>query len=76
MARKMISQITEFSNQLTKSSSDLGDLSSSMSEGAGNVTGKSESSFDLKYLNILGSNSGSLKLIQNCSSLRKVSVKE
>ena len=39
-----------------------------------NVTVKSESPFNLKYLNISYSNSGLLKLIQNCSSLQKLSV--
>ena len=41
--RKMIHQITGYSEQLTNSSSGLSDLASSMSSGAGDVTIKSES---------------------------------
>jgi hypothetical protein len=37
-------------------------------------TGKSESSFNLKYLNIYGGVQGVQKLVQNCSSLQKLSV--
>ena len=39
-----------------------------------NVTRKSECPFNLKYLNISNANSRLLKLIQNCSSLQKLSV--
>jgi hypothetical protein len=46
----------------------------SLDECMTNVTGKSESPFNLKYFNISVSNSECLKLIQNCSSLQKLSV--
>jgi hypothetical protein len=38
------------------------------------LTGKSESSFNLKYLNVYGGCQGVQKLVQNCSSLQKLSV--
>ncbi|MBU1343215.1 MAG: methyl-accepting chemotaxis protein [Proteobacteria bacterium] len=41
--RNIIRQITDYSGQLTKSSSDLTSLASSMSDGAQNMTAKSES---------------------------------
>ena len=41
--RKIITQVTDYSKQLTNASSDLTGLASSMSEGAQSVTAKSES---------------------------------
>ena len=38
------------------------------------LTGKSESSFNLKYLNVYGGCQGVQKLVQNCSSLQKLSL--
>ena len=38
------------------------------------LIGKSESLFDLKYLNLYGGCQGVQKLVQNCSSLQKLSV--
>ena len=38
------------------------------------LTGKSEASFKLKYLNVSGGKKGVQKLVQNCSALQKLSV--
>jgi len=39
-----------------------------------NFTGKSESSFNLKYLNVYNARQGVQKLVQNCTSLQKLSI--